>query len=185
MKNSQQKSKASIKHKNLKRQASTEIKGKMNGHKSVPSAANAKAKTNAAKPVSVFTYKGANDKNVLHIIEMVRAGVGYDDFSQIAGDTAFSMADWANYLQLSERTLQRNQKEKKLFQPVQSEKIIELSMLYQYGVEVFGDKGNFDTWLHSQSIALGGRVPKDLLDTKFGVGLIRDELGRIEHGVLA
>ncbi len=58
-------------------------------------------------------------------------------------------------------------------------------MLYQYGVEVFGDKENFDTWLKSKSISLGGRTPKDLLDTKFGIGMVKDELGRIEHGILA
>jgi putative toxin-antitoxin system antitoxin component (TIGR02293 family) len=58
-------------------------------------------------------------------------------------------------------------------------------MLYEYGVDVFGEKANFDLWLNSKSIALGGRIPKDLLDTKFGVGMVKDELGRIEHGVLA
>jgi putative toxin-antitoxin system antitoxin component (TIGR02293 family) len=101
------------------------------------------------------------------------------------GDTPFSLTEWANYLQLSERTIQRNQKENKTFQPIQSERIVEVSMLYKYGVEVFGNKDNFDTWLNTKSIALGGRIPKDLLDTKFGISMVKDELGRIEHGILA
>jgi putative toxin-antitoxin system antitoxin component (TIGR02293 family) len=58
-------------------------------------------------------------------------------------------------------------------------------MLYEYGIEVFGDRDNFNIWLNSRSIALGGRSPKELLDTKFGIDLVKDELGRIEHGVLA
>jgi putative toxin-antitoxin system antitoxin component (TIGR02293 family) len=60
-----------------------------------------------------------------------------------------------------------------------------LVMLYEYGIEVFGDRDNFNIWLNSRSIALGGRSPKELLDTKFGIDLVKDELGRIEHGVLA
>jgi putative toxin-antitoxin system antitoxin component (TIGR02293 family) len=141
-----------------------------------------------ARPIqhdSVFSYHAADDKNVLAIIDIVRSGISYKDFNKIAYDTPFSLTEWANYLQLSERTIQRNQKEKKSFQPIQSERIVELSMLYKYGVEVFGDKDNFNTWLNAKSISLGGRTPKDLLDTKFGMSMVRDELGRIEHGILA
>jgi putative toxin-antitoxin system antitoxin component (TIGR02293 family) len=137
------------------------------------------------QPDIVFSYKTADDKNVLTIIEIVRNGISYKDFNKIADDTPFSLSEWANYLQLSERTIQRNQKEKKSFQPIQSERIVELSMFYKYGVEVFGDKDNFNIWLNSKSISLGGRTPKDLLDTKFGISMVRDELGRIEHGILA
>lgn len=137
------------------------------------------------KGSSIFSYQSADDKNVLAIIDAVRTGISYTDFDKMASKTPFSLAEWASYLQLSERTIQRNQKENKPFQPIQSEKIIELVMLYEYGIEVFGDKDNFNIWLTSRSVALGGRAPKELLDTKFGIDLVKDELGRIEHGVLA
>lgn len=137
------------------------------------------------QPEAFFSYDAVDDNNVLAIIDLVRTGITYRDFNKIADDTPFSLTEWANYLQVSERTIQRNQKENKSFQPIQSERIVELSMLYQYGVEVFGEKANFNTWLISRSIALGGRTPKDLLDTKFGISMVRDELGRIEHGILA
>jgi putative toxin-antitoxin system antitoxin component (TIGR02293 family) len=141
-----------------------------------------KTTTNSAKNLS---YKSADNKNVLELISIIRNGISYKDFNKIVVDTPFSLTEWANFLQISERTIHRNQKEKKNYQPIQSERILELSMLYQYGVEVFGDKDNFDTWLNSISIALGGRIPKDLLDTKFGMSMVKDELGRIEHGILA
>ncbi|WP_082022145.1 antitoxin Xre/MbcA/ParS toxin-binding domain-containing protein [Flavihumibacter sp. ZG627] len=134
---------------------------------------------------SLFSYKSADDKNIIAIIDIVRTGIAFHDFENIVGKTPFSMAEWATYLQLSERTIQRNQKEGRPFQPIQSERIVELVMLYNYGVEVFGDKENFNIWLNSKSIALGGKAPKEFLDTMFGVGMIKDELGRIEHGVLA
>ena len=138
-----------------------------------------------SKPESIFSYKSADDMNVLAIIDAVRTGISFTEFEKIVGNAPFSLAEWANYLQISERTIQRNQKEKKPFQPIQSERIVELMMLYEYGVDVFGDKENLNVWLNSKSIALGGRTPKELLDTKFGVAMVKDELGRIEHGVLA
>src|SRR5947209_2842529 len=106
-----------------------------------------RVRSKAIKPkrAIAFSYKATDDKNVLAIIEIVRNGISYSDFDKIADDTPFSLAEWGNYLQLSKRTMQRNQKEQKSFQPIQSERIVELSMLYQYGVEVFGDKDNFNT----------------------------------------
>ena len=133
----------------------------------------------------IFSYNSADDKNALAIIDAVRTGISFKYFDNIVNNTPFSLGEWANYLQLSERTIQRNQKASKSFQPLQSEKIVDLLMLYKYGVEVFGDKDNFNIWLSSKSVALGGRCPKELLDTKFGIDMVKHELGRIEHGILA
>lgn len=138
-----------------------------------------------SNPEIPFSYKSTDDLNVLTIIDTIRTGISFNTFEKIVGKTPFTLAEWANYLQLSERTIQRAQKEKKSFQPIQSERIVELDMLYEYGVEVFGDKDNFNVWLNSRSVALGGRMPKELLDTTFGMGMVKDELGRIEHGILA
>jgi putative toxin-antitoxin system antitoxin component (TIGR02293 family) len=162
----------------------TQKKALLSGRKSLTQSAK-KGLDRHSKNDSIFSYKSADDKNVLAIIDAVRTGISFNEFEKIVGNAPFSLAEWANYLQLSERTIQRNQKEKKSFQPIQSERIIELIMLYEYGVDVFGDKDNFNVWLKSKSVALGGRTPKELLDTKFGVGMVKDELGRIEHGVLA
>lgn len=137
------------------------------------------------KNVQEFSYEAVDDKEILLIIEKIRNGISFQEFNRILLQTPFSLKDWAQYLQVSERTMQRNQKEKKVFQPVQSEKILELSMLYKFGVEVFGGSEGFDAWLEAPSVALGGRRPKDLLDTRFGVELVKDAIGRIEHGVLA
>jgi putative toxin-antitoxin system antitoxin component (TIGR02293 family) len=175
----------------MNRAANIKIEGKSTSRSTAKKAERRPAKESAkvgatkSEPAIVLSYSGADDNNVLAIIDLVRNGISYKDFNQIADDTPFSLTEWANYLQLSERTMQRNQKEKKSFQPIQSERIVELSMLYKYGVEVFGDKDNFNIWLNSKSISLGGRIPKDLLDTTFGMGMIKDELGRIEQGILA
>jgi len=58
-------------------------------------------------------------------------------------------------------------------------------LLYKRGVHVFGKEENFYSWMGAKSIALGGVRPKDLLDNSFGISMVYDELGRIEHGIFA
>lgn len=124
-------------------------------------------------------------QNQFVLMTIAREGIGYDIFSPLLSKYPFSLEDWSHYLHLSERSLQRYRKEKKTFDPLQAEKILQITMLYEQGVEVFGSKENFDIWLGTTSIALGNVKPKDLLDTSFGIDMLATELIRIEHGVLA
>lgn len=153
-------------------------------------AGRARKKTTGTKsikrvPAEKTVHASMEGKDTLALIELVREGIPYAEFEKIRALAAFPLSDWARFLQVSERTIQRNEKENKPFQPAQSERILEISMLYRYGMDVFGDKLNFDIWLGLKSIALGGKAPRELLDTRMGIGMVRDELGRIEHGVLA
>lgn len=117
--------------------------------------------------------------------QTVKHGIKYALFKQLSEPIPFSPVDWSAILHLSERTMQRYKTEKKTFDPIYSDKILQIAILYKLGIDVFGDKSNFDTWLQSKSVALGGVKPKELLDNTFGISLVRDELNRIENGLLA
>lgn len=132
-----------------------------------------------------LSYKQIDDRDVFMLIGTVREGVKYGLFQHIADRSPFSTTEWSNFLHLSERTFQRYKKDRRTFDPLHSEKILEITLVYNKGVEVFGDKANFDAWLSAKNVALGGIKPKELLDSSFGIGLLKDELTRIEHGVLA
>ena len=132
-----------------------------------------------------ISYKQIDDRDVFMLISSVREGVKYGLFQSIAEKSPFSPTEWSNFLHLSERTFQRYKKDRRTFDPLHSEKILEITLVYNKGVEVFGDKANFDAWLSAKNVALGGIKPKELLDSTFGIGLLKDELTRIEHGVLA
>ena len=56
---------------------------------------------------------------------------------------------------------------------------------FDKGAEVFGNTSNFLGWINSRNIPLGGVKPIDLLDNAFGINMVKDELIKIEHGVLA
>lgn len=130
-------------------------------------------------------YSAADDKNILLLIKRSREGMKYATFADIQKELPLKTGDWSNILHLSERTLQRYKKEKIDFAPIYSEKVLEIKLLFNKGVEVFGNIENFSQWLISKNIALGGVKPLSLLDNTFGIMLLKDQLTRIEHGVLA
>jgi putative toxin-antitoxin system antitoxin component (TIGR02293 family) len=133
----------------------------------------------------IVAYGSIDDINALSLVEMVRHGVRFDAFDTFANKSPFSLNEWSGFLHLSERTMQRYRSEKRTFDPLQSEKIIEIALFYNKGVEVFGSAEKFNSWLETDSLALGGIKPKTLLDNSFGISILRDELTTIEYGVLA
>jgi len=125
------------------------------------------------------------DDDEINLANRVREGVSFNYFTTLADQIHLSLQEWSDYLHLSERTIQRYKKEGKTFDPIYSEKIVIIELLYKKGIDVFGIEDNFYTWMDTKSVALGGVRPKDLLDTSFGITMVYDELGRIEHGIFA
>jgi len=129
-------------------------------------------------------YDFIDDDNI-NLSNMVREGLTYNYFTTLSDRIQIGVQEWADYLHISERTIQRYKKEGKSFDPIYSEKIILVELLYKKGIDVFGIEENFYTWMDTKSVALGGVKPKELLDTSFGLNMVYDELGRIEHGIFA
>ncbi|HEY2583964.1 MAG TPA: antitoxin Xre/MbcA/ParS toxin-binding domain-containing protein [Mucilaginibacter sp.] len=125
------------------------------------------------------------DDDELNLANRVREGVSFNYFTRLSDQLHLGLQEWADYLHLSERTIQRYKKEGKTFDPIYSEKIIVIELLYKKGIDVFGIADNFYAWMDTKSVALGGIKPKDLLDTSFGITMVYNELGRIEHGIFA
>lgn len=134
---------------------------------------------------ATVTYQSLGNRSILSLINTVRQGISFSAFMHLVNKSPFNVNEWASFLHLSDRTMQRYKKEEKTFDPIHTEKILEITLLYKKGVEVFGDTERFDAWLNSNNIALGNVKPKDLLDNTFGISFLKDELGRIEYGVLA
>lgn len=129
-------------------------------------------------------YTG-DDRDTLTLVDIVREGIKFTLFMGFANKSPFSLTEWSGFLHLSERTMQRYKREKRTFDALQSEKILEIALLYKKGISVFGSKEQFDNWLETENLALGKVKPKSLFDNTFGINLLQDELLRIEHGILA
>ena len=136
-------------------------------------------------PDDAITFESVGDMDVFYLMRVARKGLEYSHFASLTKSFPFSMSDWSEFLHLSERTIQRYAKEAKSFDAVSSERIIEITLVCKEGAEVFGNRKKFDSWLTIQSVALAGAAPRELLNSTLGIQLIRNELMRIEHGVLA
>jgi putative toxin-antitoxin system antitoxin component (TIGR02293 family) len=132
-----------------------------------------------------LSYDSLDDQTMFNIIQSVREGLPYYAFENYASKSPFNLAEWSEFLGLSERSLHRYKKEQKPFNKIHSERIIEIVLLLRKGVEVFGNEKKFAIWMESQIVALGGIKPKDLLDSSFGIRLLNDELTRIAYGIFA
>ncbi len=135
------------------------------------------------------TYKYALGKSMetdkFSLIKISRQGVSYEDFIKVVEFSRFTIKEWAGYIHLNERTLHRYKAENKPFEQIYSERILEIAGLLQKGVDVFGDIIAFSKWINTENMALGKVIPKQLLDSTFGITILENELTRIEHGILA
>ena len=125
--------------------------------------------------------------NRMMIIAAIRAGIPYNLFNLIQKNTPFTENDWASYLGISTKSMQRyrHQSAKHHFKPMHSEKIIELAEVTKAGLDVFENMETLKLWLHTPNYALGKMQPIELLKDSYGKEWVLAELTRINHGILA
>lgn len=104
-------------------------------------------------------------------------------FQELSSKLLFTQLEWADILHISDRTLQRYIKEGKPFEGLYAEHLYQLENMADLGLEVFRDAKAFDAWLREPREVLGERQDFATLRSFWGVKLICNELGRMEHGV--
>jgi putative toxin-antitoxin system antitoxin component (TIGR02293 family) len=123
-------------------------------------------------------------KNRMLIVHSIREGVPYDFFNLIKERTPFSEEDWASFLGISTKSLQRSKiKENFVFKSLQSEKIFELAEVTSLGKDVFDTEEQFYLWLNTPSFALGNLKPIELLKDSYGKEMVIGELNKIDQGI--
>ena len=131
-----------------------------------------------------ITYESFLENKML-IIVAIRAGIPYSLFDIIQNYTPFSENDWANFLDISTKSLQRYRSSPEHhFKPIHSEKIIEIAEVTKVGLEVFGDIEKLKLWLDTPCYAIGKLKPIELLKDSYGKEMVISELHRISHGIL-
>lgn len=136
-------------------------------------------------PAVAYHTSGRSDRSSLKLVYVSREGLSYEKFSIALEAFQFTKQELSKILHISDRTLERIHKEKKRLSTPQTERILEVSLLFEHGWKCFGTKENFRLWLEDAYLPYGGVTPLSLLDTTQGIELIHKALGRIQHGVLA
>lgn len=139
--------------------------------------------------MSRFHQNRGNQNNILEepassyvsgsFYELSACDISKNYIKQILRLTKLKVLDLISFLPISIDTYKR----KTTFNPAVTEKVLEIEEVYRKGIDAFGD--SFHQWMDTKNIALGGVAPKTLLSNSFGVRILLDEIGRIEHGILA
>lgn len=130
-----------------------------------------------------ITYSDFLSNKMLMIL-VIREGVPYSLFNLIQNLTPFTEDNWADFLDISTKSLHRYKQTSKSFKPIQSEKIIEMAEVTNVGLDVFGDMEKFKLWLETPNFSLGNLKPMELLKDSYGKELVISELTRINYGIL-
>ncbi|WP_151893641.1 type II RES/Xre toxin-antitoxin system antitoxin [Patiriisocius marinistellae] len=125
---------------------------------------------------------GYDIQNDIDLIALTRRGLPKSVLASVCFVLGVSMEKMSGLLHISHRTLQRK-KDDEFLNAYSTEQILEIAQLISHGIQVFGTIERFKKWVHQDVRALSYKMPIDYLDTTFGIKMVRDVMGRIEHGV--
>lgn len=129
-------------------------------------------------------YGTVDFEDKIKLSQYVQQGISIDFFQQLIGCLPFTETDWSRYLDLSTKSFHRYYKTSDFtFKPIHSEKILELAEVMIFGLNVFGDAGEFKSWLYTPTMVFNNQNPIDFLYDSYGKELVMAELNRIEHGI--
>jgi len=111
------------------------------------------------------------------------AEFAYKKFDKIAVLVPFTQKEWANILQLSEKTLQRYAKDNKSFEGLYVDRILHIEQLINMGLETFTSTDAFYRWLKKDKNILGVKLNFEALYSTQGIQHLIDQLARIQYGV--
>ncbi len=114
------------------------------------------------------------------LLEKSRDGLSRESFLEIARAFPFQSVEWQAILGL-ENPLEQVWSMNGLM----AERLLLVAQVAQKGEHVFGNFEIFHQWLNSSVPALSNRRPITFLNNSFGLKILYDELGRIEHGIFA
>lgn len=132
-----------------------------------------------------ITFRGLSelleDKLLLSLV--IQEGIPYNLFEIIQENTPFTELNWATFLGISSKSIQRYKAENKSFKSLQTEKILEITEVCSLGIQIFGEMKKFQLWLNTPNFAIGSIAPIDLLNDSYGKEIVITELIRIDHGI--
>lgn len=119
-------------------------------------------------------------------VSVIREGIPYQYIEIISEKLNLPVKSILAIFGIPQTTYNKKKSEHALLDSRDSELIILITELIDYGLEVFNDEKNkFQRWLKKPNLALGGNPPINLLDTTTGIEEVKNSLNRIEFGNFA
>jgi putative toxin-antitoxin system antitoxin component (TIGR02293 family) len=109
----------------------------------------------------------------------------YNEFKKISDKADLTQKEWSDILHISERTLQRYAKDNSTFNFSIIDRILLIDKVFKKGIDVFGNVIDFIRWLKNDPLSIEGELGLHSLASFDGISKVLNQLGRIEHGILA
>lgn len=138
----------------------------------------------AQNPLLTILNLSSNFQNEMDLVKLSRNGLLKQSVTNMAAKFGITQEKICELLHMSARNFQRI-KETSHLDIYTSEQTIEMANVYSKAHQIFIDEDAIKQWFQTPNYALGNQIPLDLLDTSFGVKMVSDVLGRIEHGVFS
>jgi len=123
-------------------------------------------------------YSGASGHA---IAEYARNGIKTDVFYELAESAKIPEKNLAGLLHISPRTIGNYKEHDKPLNPVHSEHLLKLVLLYEKGEELFSNVDEFNYWLR-KPLWNSTERPLDWLVTPGGIDVVIAELVHLAHG---
>jgi putative toxin-antitoxin system antitoxin component (TIGR02293 family) len=127
---------------------------------------------------------GLRSEDPIGIFKSVQKGLRYSALERLHKNSGLAMADLAEAVVISPRTLARRKEEGRL-DPEESDRVLRLARIFGKALQLFeGDAAQARGWLSSPQRALAGQRPLALARTDLGAREVETLADRLEHGVL-
>lgn len=125
-----------------------------------------------------------NGNSAFIYLKLLKEGLHWNSVNSFITQSGLTRKQVSKLIYVSDRNLERYTPDKTIGIN-SSEKLIELTLLFQKGIDVFDEKEKLIVWLHRPNRALENCKPLDLIVTSIGINLVVDELFKIEYGVFS
>ncbi len=119
-------------------------------------------------------------------IGVIRKGLPYAAIEHISKRTNIPVKHYLESLEIVQTTYNKKKKSNAGLSKQDSEFIVELIELYEFGLNVFNnEEEKFQRWLRKRNISLGNSKPESLFDSLAGINEVKKALNRLEYGNMA
>jgi putative toxin-antitoxin system antitoxin component (TIGR02293 family) len=119
-------------------------------------------------------------------VSIIRKGLPYESIEVISKRTDLPVKQVLHLFGVPQTTYNKKKRDKDLLSGRDSEVVLVLTELLDFGLEVFNHEvEKFQRWLKKPNISLGGATPESLFDSLTGIQEVRNSLNRLEYGNLA
>lgn len=130
---------------------------------------------------NTYTWSGPMQR-----VEIIRQGIPFSSIEHISDRLNRPVKAVLSIVGMPQTTYNKKKSEQSLLDSRDSELIMLITELLDYGIEVFNkEEDKLQRWLKKPNLSLGGNTPESLLDTITGIEEVRNSLNRIEFGNFA